>query len=234
MSNSDYVPTFGTLFFSPGQTSKNVSVRIKGDVTIEKNETFFVNLSGAGNGTIAKSQGIATIKNDDFPSISINNVTVTEGNSGTKNANFAVTLSNTNFGDPVKVSYRTVNGTAFAVSDYVAKTGVLTFNPGQKSQIISIPVRGDVIPEAQERFFVQLFSPQNGKLAITQGTGTIKNDDFAGKSRTTSIDSDSFGESDKITYERDLLVSSSIKLTGEKAVNPVELDKEIRKDSGLR
>jgi len=104
ISNSDYVPTFGTLFFSPGQITKNVSVRIKGDVTIEKNETFFVNLSGAGNGTIAKSQGIATIKNDDFPTISINNVTVTEGNSGTKNANFVVNLSNTNFGDPVKVS----------------------------------------------------------------------------------------------------------------------------------
>jgi len=104
---------------------------------------------------------------------------------------------------------------------------VLTFNPGQKTQIISIPVRGDVIPEAQERFFVQLFSPQNGKLAITQGTGTIQNDDVVGKSRTASVESDSFGESDKITYERDLLVSSSIRLTGKKAVNSVELDSDI-------
>jgi len=227
IANSDYVPTFGTLFFSPGQTSKNVSVRIKGDVTVEKNETFFLKLSGAGNGTIAKSQGIATIKNDDFPSISIKNVTVTEGNSGTKNANFVVTLSNTNFGDPIKVSYRTINGTAFAVSDYVAKTGVLTFNPGQKTQIISIPVRGDVIPEANERFFVQLFSPQNGKLSNTQGTGTINNDDFLGKAKITSIESDSFGESDNISYDRHLVVSSSIKLTGQKAVNPVELDRYV-------
>jgi len=84
-----------------------------------------------------------------------------------------------------------------------------------------------VVLQAQERFFVQLFSPQNGKLAITQGTGTIKNDDVVGKSRTASVESDSFGESDKITYERDLVVSSSIRLTGQKATNPVELDREI-------
>ena len=87
---SDYVaqPT-STLSFAAGDLTKTVSVTINGDTTVEPNETFFVNLSNATNGgTITRSQGTGTISNDDSAggvgNISINDVTITEGNSGTK------------------------------------------------------------------------------------------------------------------------------------------------------
>ncbi len=60
----------------------------------EANETFFVNLAGPSNATIADSQGLGTINDDDpTPTLSVSDVTVTEGNTGTINAVFTVTPS---------------------------------------------------------------------------------------------------------------------------------------------
>ena len=82
------------MTFAPGETSKTITVLVKGDTLTEPDETFFVNLSNAVNATIAKPQGLGTILNNDaLPSLSINDVTVTEGNSGTANAVFTVSLS---------------------------------------------------------------------------------------------------------------------------------------------
>ena len=53
------------LSFSPGQTSRTVTVQVKGDKAREANETFFVNLSSAVNATIADAQGLGAITNDD-------------------------------------------------------------------------------------------------------------------------------------------------------------------------
>jgi hypothetical protein len=53
------------LTFEPGETSKTVVVEVKGDSTSEPNETFHVNLSNAIGATIADSQGVGTIVNDD-------------------------------------------------------------------------------------------------------------------------------------------------------------------------
>jgi Ca2+-binding RTX toxin-like protein len=62
---SDYTAVGATLTFTPGQTSKTVSVSVNGDTTVEPDETFFVNLSAATNATIADAQGVGTIQNDD-------------------------------------------------------------------------------------------------------------------------------------------------------------------------
>ena len=64
-SNKDYVATSGTLYFAPGQTTKTITVNIQGDTKKEKNEKFYVNLSGAVGATIADGQGVGTILNDD-------------------------------------------------------------------------------------------------------------------------------------------------------------------------
>ncbi len=106
------------LTFTPGQTSKTVTVLVNGDTTNEANETFFVNLSGAANANITDGQGQGTILNDDgAPALSISDVSVTEGNSGTVNAAFTVSLSPAS-GQTVTVNYATANGTATAGSDY--------------------------------------------------------------------------------------------------------------------
>jgi uncharacterized repeat protein (TIGR01451 family) len=64
-SGVDYFPTNGMLTFLPGATSQTVSVTVQGDLLIESNETFFVNLANPANASTSTSQGTGTILNDD-------------------------------------------------------------------------------------------------------------------------------------------------------------------------
>ena len=71
---------------------------VNGDATVELDEAFLVDLSSlsnnfAGNLTFAKPQGNGTITNDDTASLTINDIVVTETNSGTVNAVFNVALT---------------------------------------------------------------------------------------------------------------------------------------------
>src|SRR5205085_59670 len=94
VADSDYVSTSGTLTFAPGVTSQTVTVTINGDTKSEGNETFFVNLAGPANSSILDGQGLGTISNDDAtPTISIDDVTLAEGNAGTTSFTFTATLS---------------------------------------------------------------------------------------------------------------------------------------------
>jgi ribosomal protein L35AE/L33A len=179
-AGSDYVAVSGQLSFQPGVTSQPVTVVVNGDVVDEPNETFVVNLSNAVGATIADNQGTGTITDDDgAPSLSIDDVTVTEGNTGTVNANFTVTLSAAS-GQAVSVDYATVNGTATAGSDYVAVSGQVSFPPGVTSQPVTVTVNGDVVDEPNETFFVNLSNAVNATMADNEGVGTITNDDIGG------------------------------------------------------
>ena len=174
-----------TLTFAPGETTKPVTVTVNGDTLIENNETFNVNLSGVVNATLTNAQGVGTIVNDDFPAISINDVSLPEGNTGTSNATFTVSLS---AAAPfaVTVQYATANGTATAGSDYTTTNGTLTFAPGGAlTQTVSVPVTGDTVVENNETVLLNLSAPTNAILADNQGVGTIVNDDFS----TISINS---------------------------------------------
>jgi hypothetical protein len=93
---------------------------------------------------------------------------------------FTVSLSHRS-GLPVTVKYATANGTARAASDYQAASGVLTFNPGERSKLITVVVDGDRRRESNETFFVNLSDPANATIADGQGRGTIYNDDRRGK-----------------------------------------------------
>ncbi len=108
--------------------------------------------------------------------ISIGDVSVVEGNSGTTNAVFTVSLSGI-AGVPVTVDFATADGTALAGSDYLAATGNLTFTPGQTSKTIAVVVNGDTAVEPDETFFVNLSNPSGATIADGQGVGTITNDD---------------------------------------------------------
>ncbi|HEV7573468.1 MAG TPA: Calx-beta domain-containing protein [Thermoanaerobaculia bacterium] len=180
---SDYQTNSGSFTVFPGATTAQVSIGINGDTTVEPDETFFVNLGATSGATIADNQGVGTIINDDglaSPGISINNVIVAEGNSGTVNASFTVSLT-AGSASTITVNYATADNTAtVANSDYVAKSGLLTFTPGQTSQNVVIVVNGDTTFEPNETFFVNLTAPTNGIIIKAQGTGTITNDDVVG------------------------------------------------------
>jgi hypothetical protein len=64
---TDYAANSGTLTFPAGTTLRVVSVAVNGDLLVEPNENFFVNLANPSEATIADSQAVGTITNDDFP-----------------------------------------------------------------------------------------------------------------------------------------------------------------------
>ena len=69
VAGEDYIETSGTATFLPGTKKQTISVTVKGDKTIESNETFRVNLSNAVNANIAKATATGTIVNDDGATI---------------------------------------------------------------------------------------------------------------------------------------------------------------------
>jgi hypothetical protein len=115
--------------------------------------------------------------------ISISNATVKEGNAGTTQIIFNVTLSMQS-DETVFVSYSTANGTATggtsctAGVDYITQNGTVTFDPGDTSEPITILVCGDTTKEQNESFTVNLFAPSpNATIANGTGQGLIQNDD---------------------------------------------------------
>jgi hypothetical protein len=112
------------------------------------------------------------------PRVTISDVSKAEGKNKS-NTSFTFTVSVSAASDqPVTVSYRTVNGTASSNDDYVAKTGTVTFAPGEITKTITIQVKGDNKRESNETFYLELFNnSSNSLLTRTRGIGTILNDD---------------------------------------------------------
>lgn len=178
----DYVPVFGTLTFAPGDTTTNLSVAVRDDTIDEPTETFGVVLSNPSSRlTVADGVGIGTMLDDDDPAPPVTGSTgdrsLDEGGPHTRYAIFLVTLSAPTPA-PVSIDYATANGSARAGSDYAAKTGTLTFEPGQRVRLVIVRIIGDTIAEPGEIFTVTLSNPAGGLTIVDgQGIGTILNDD---------------------------------------------------------
>src|SRR5882757_4767489 len=180
VADGDYAAASGTLHFATNVNTQTISIPVNGDTKAESDETLSITLSGATNGAvIADNTGIGTIANDDASSISvaINDVTITEGNSGTTLMTFTVTRT----GGPAAfdVDFATSNGTAtVADGDYVAASGTLHFATNVNTQTISIPVNGDIRAESNETLSVTLSGATNGAaISDNLAIGTITNDD---------------------------------------------------------
>ena len=112
------------------------------------------------------------------PTISINDASIVEGNTGTTNLQFIVSLSATS-NLPVKVDYSSADGTATtADNDYAANSGTLIFNPGELSKTVTVVVNGDLKGESDETVLVNLTNAVNCIIADSQGIGTIINDEI--------------------------------------------------------
>ncbi len=181
-SGTDYTAAAGTLTFAPGETRKVIPVAVLADSIAESNETFDVVLSNAHNATVADVRGTATIADRggqvQLPTLSIGDVTVTEGNSGTSQAVLTVSLSAAS-AQNVTVAYSTAADTAQAGSDFIATSGVLTFAPGVTSKTVVVPIVGDTVAESSERFQVALSHPTGATLLKASGTATITDNDVS-------------------------------------------------------
>jgi len=210
---SDFDAPAAVGLITAGSTSTSVQLLVKGDTVPEANETFFVNLSNPAFATIADGQALGTITNDDGgsgPTLSIGDVSISEGNSATKTATFTVTLSAAQT-VPVFFDAATANGTATAGSDYVAKT--LTgqrITVGTTSKTFTVVINGDTASEPDETFLVNISNPVGGGVTIAdaQAVGTITNDDAAA-TPTLSIADVSIAEGNAGTQVATFTVSLS-------------------------
>ncbi|MBO9830724.1 putative Ig domain-containing protein [Xanthomonas phaseoli] len=183
----DYAASSLTRTIPAGSSSATFTVLVNGDTLAEPDETFFVNVSNVTGATVSDGQGLGTIVNDDAqPALSIDDVSVNEGNSGTTTATFTVSLSAAS-GQTVTVNYATADGTATAGSDYVARSGTLSFAPGVTAQGVAVTVNGDTAVEPNETFSVGLSGASNATIARATGTGTILNDDAVVTISPTSL-----------------------------------------------
>ena len=133
-------------------------------------------LSTPQGATIADGTGVGTIVDDDAPSVSIADASVTEGDLGPTVATFTLTLSAPST-LPISVGYQTTDGTASSLSDYAAASGTADFDPGETTAEVTVLVQGDVLSEADETFAVDLNHPVNVGVGDGHGVGTIDDDD---------------------------------------------------------
>jgi hypothetical protein len=179
VSGSDYTAVPWTLItFAAGQTSTTVSVSVLGDTVPEATEAFNVGLSAVTGAVLADSAGIGTIVNDDAPTyLRVNDLSVSEGNSGSKLITFTIKRSgNTTVGSSVK--YATANSTALAGSDYTAVPATLvSFLAGETSKSVTVSVLGDTTVEPNETFSLVLSAPVGAFVSDTTGVATLVNDD---------------------------------------------------------
>jgi hypothetical protein len=177
----DFTAASGTVSFAPGQTARTIPIVVRGDVVHEPNEIALVSLRNPVGATIGGFFGLAfvTITNDDpLPVVRPGAATAVEGNSGTKTVNLAVTLSHPS-ASTVTVAYGTLDNSATAPSDYVAKIGLVTFAPGQTAATAPLTIRGDLVVEPDELFLVSFLQPQGARIGGFYGLGFvfIDNDD---------------------------------------------------------
>ena len=175
-AGTDYVATSGAVTFAPGEVEKPVVVLVNGDTVDEAQETFFLDISNVQNATVSSSRGTGFILDDDGPTISINDVSILEGNSGTKAATFTLTLSGTSV-EAIAVRAITTAGTATAASDYNSVNQVVIFQPGTVTRTLDVGIIGDTSLESNETFSVNLSEPFGTTIADGQGAGTILDDD---------------------------------------------------------
>ena len=175
-----------------GSSNYSFSVLVNGDTIVEPEETFFVNVANVTGATVVDGQGQGTIQDDDVPStpsLTVNDVSISEGNSGTTTFTFVVGLSSPAGAGGVTFDIATADNTASSPSDFTAKglTGQ-AIPAGGSTYTFDVLVNGDTAAEPDETFFVNVMNVVGAPVGDGQGQGTIVNDDVCGLPYTPIYD----------------------------------------------
>jgi predicted extracellular nuclease len=182
-ADGDYVGrTLTSQTIPEGQSTYTFDVTVNGDTKVEADENFTVNVSNVSGATVADGQGTGTIvENDIAPTLTIADVSKSEGQSGTSTYTFTVSLDHPAPAGGVTFDIATSDGTASAGSDYVAKTLTSqTIPAGSTSYTFDVTVNGDRAFEANETFNVAVSNVTGAAVGDGAAVGTIVNDDSAG------------------------------------------------------
>jgi hypothetical protein len=191
IAGQDYTASSGTLTFITGETSKTIQLPIANDTATEPDEIFAVVLNNASNleDLSAPNPLLVTVQDSTtVPELSINDVSVVEGNAGTTTeAVFTIRLSAAT-GRVVSGRFLTVNSSNFGAFagatcgtqgvDYERLSINFLFNPGATTFTVPTKICGDTSAEADENFLVVLANPTGAALGVSQVTNTIVDDDI--------------------------------------------------------
>ena len=170
------VTAAATLTFSPGATTRTVTVATTQDTADEPDETFTLTLSNpSANAGISDATATGTINDDDAPpSLSVAPASADEG----QGLVFTVSLTAAS-GKEVTVDYATSDGTATATAtlDYTAAAGTLTFAPGETTKTVPVTTRDDARDEDDETLTLTLSNAANAGIGTATATGTINDND---------------------------------------------------------
>ena len=170
-----------TVSFAGGEKTKTFTLPLTNDDVYSGNKSQELKITLTSSADIGTpSSALLNIADDDpVPTISIDDVSVTEGNSGLTAATF--TISTTARTLPFSVDVATENGTATSENDFLPEARTIPFGLGERSKTFSISVIGDREAEDDETFGVTLRirtaasgAPSTGRM---HATGTIRSDD---------------------------------------------------------
>ena len=175
IQSKDYTQKTGQIIFAPNETSKVIQIDIVDDNTREETETFNIKLSNINGAMLnADTLTITITDNDDsVKKISVSDLKMTENN----NSADVIVKLNSASDKTITVRYETSDDTAINASDYSSLSGNITFNSGQISKTISIPINDDALYENNESFLFLLSNATNAEIGNNQATITIVDND---------------------------------------------------------
>lgn len=168
-----WTATTRTMTLDPGQEEEAI-LQVTPPLAARADQVYPLTLVGRST-TDSSVTTTTPVRVRVLPKISIGDVTVTEGDAGTQDATFTLSLSEASI-DTVSVDFGTADGTATAPSDYGTRLGSVNFLNGNTSIPISVRVNGDTAPEPDEQFVLRLSNARGGKIVDAEGVGTIRTD----------------------------------------------------------
>ncbi|MGE4427129.1 MAG: Calx-beta domain-containing protein [Solirubrobacteraceae bacterium] len=153
-AGEDYRATSGRLTFAAGQTSRTITVPVRGNALHQADRSFTVTLKDPVDVRLGSTGKTATVRitdDDAAPRVKVADTTIAEPLAATSTASVVVSLTGPS-GKALDVEYRTADGTARAGVHYQASSGKLTFAPGETSKTIAISVAGDGLVTDDQAF----------------------------------------------------------------------------------
>lgn len=178
-AGSDFDARSGTVMIPAGQSSATIEVPVRNDDVDEEDESFKVALANGKGATIGDGEATVGIGNDDLRLVSVGDVSVVEGDGEQTIARFPVQLNAPTF-RRVSVAFITLDGTARAPRDFLARFGGVIFEPGQQTAFIDVAITPDEVSEPSEAFVVLIGQAQGARVLREGALGVVRDDDTGG------------------------------------------------------
>jgi uncharacterized repeat protein (TIGR01451 family) len=176
-ANGDFTPVNTTLTFTDSTPTQTVTVPLLHNPASGASSTLSLNLSAASAGSnIADAKGIGTVYNNvaaPLPALYVSDAAVARPASGTVGTTFIVRLSRPNPTSQVTVSYNAVPNTGFTEADFDVTAGDLTFNPGETTKTVTVPVHGSSTSTGTGMLNLNIFHQSAATLADAGGKAYV-------------------------------------------------------------